>query len=123
MSFVNTTTENGPNTPFQLEDIDFSAPGEIYTGGGFTFTASAFDDFIETTNFKAFTATGTITGNGFDATSGSFALSTQETDPSDVRVSFSSTLESDQVAPIPVPAAGLLLLGGLGGLAAMRRRK
>ncbi|MFV0514150.1 MAG: VPLPA-CTERM sorting domain-containing protein [Jhaorihella sp.] len=27
------------------------------------------------------------------------------------------------VAPIPVPAAGLLLLGGLGGLVAMRRRR
>ena len=27
------------------------------------------------------------------------------------------------LAPIPVPAAGALMLGGLGGLAALRRRK
>lgn len=28
-----------------------------------------------------------------------------------------------EVSPVPIPAAGLLLLGALGGLAAMRRRK
>ncbi|MFZ5710272.1 MAG: VPLPA-CTERM sorting domain-containing protein [Pseudomonadota bacterium] len=32
-------------------------------------------------------------------------------------------LAAVDIAPIPVPAAGLLLLGGLGGLAAIRRRR
>jgi hypothetical protein len=38
----------------------------------------------------------------------------------DVTGSFDADIS---LAPIPVPAAGFLLLGGLGGLAAMRRKK
>jgi hypothetical protein len=34
-----------------------------------------------------------------------------------------AALAAIDVAPVPVPAAGLMLLGALGGLAAMRRRK
>lgn len=33
------------------------------------------------------------------------------------------TLNTEDLAPIPLPAAGFLLLGGLGGLAALRRRR
>lgn len=33
------------------------------------------------------------------------------------------TLKSANVAPVPLPAGGLLLLGAMGGLAALRRRK
>jgi len=32
-------------------------------------------------------------------------------------------ITTDAPAPVPVPAAGLLLLGGLGGLGMMRKRR
>lgn len=35
---------------------------------------------------------------------------------------FNATLRSVDVSPVPVPASGLLLIGALGGLAALRRR-
>ena len=37
--------------------------------------------------------------------------------------SLGGLIDNVSVSPVPVPAAGLMLLGGLGGLAALRRRK
>ncbi len=37
--------------------------------------------------------------------------------------SYGGFVDNVSVAPVPVPAAGLLLVGALGGLAALRRRK
>lgn len=97
-------------------DIDFSTPGVIWSVGGFTFTATSFSGYSNTSPF-AFTAVGQITGNGFSATDGILTFSAQG-NGSFVNVSFSST-----TATVPVPAAGLLLLTAVGGLGVARRRK
>ena len=99
-----------------LTDISFPAPGQIWSVGGFTFTATSFSGFLNMANTKAFTALGIVTGLGFDATDGILSFSAQG---SKGKVSFSSTT----VAPIPVPAAGFLLIGALGGLGLLSRRR
>lgn len=99
-----------------LTDIDFTAPGAIWNVGGFTFVAHAFSDFIDNA-VKSFTAGGTISGNGFDDTLGTLTFTSQTNDPA-VTVSFSST-----TTPVPVPAAGLLLIAGLGSLVVAGRKK
>lgn len=113
-------------TPFTFTDIDFSAPGVIYSGGGVTFTASSFRDFDNAFPGRSFVANGFLSASGFDDTPGVFALSTQSTGQAreEATVSFSSTTDTVAApAPIPVPAAGLLLLGGLGAFAVARTRK
>ncbi len=99
-----------------LTDIDFTSPGDIWSVGGFTFTATAFSGFVDAAQ-KAFTAAGIISGNGFDDTNGTLTFTAQENDPA-VTVSFSTT-----TVPVPLPAGGLLLLTALGGVAALRRRR
>jgi hypothetical protein len=61
-----------------------------------------------------------FTFNFFNAVAGEYTLTFDASTRSD---SFGGFIDAIDVAPVPVPAAGLLLLGALGGLAAMRRRK
>lgn len=42
---------------------------------------------------------------------------------SDTKTTDGFDVDSVSIAPVPVPAAGMLLLAGLGGFAALRRRK
>ena len=71
----------------------------------------------------------TISANGSDTLLVTFGDPIQRTGgptagkpPRSKTASWNITLSSD-VAPVPLPAGGLLLVGALGGLAALRRRK
>ncbi|SMX22594.1 VPLPA-CTERM sorting domain-containing protein [Boseongicola aestuarii] len=105
-------------TAVTLTDIDFSSPGDIWSVGLFSFVATSFSDILANGfGGKDFEAQGVLSAAGFDNTEGTFRFSSQS---GRTLASFSS---SSFTTPIPLPAAGWLLIGGLGGLAAMKRRK
>lgn len=84
------------------DNYDISINGGLFTNG----LAAAMSNLVGVNYVTSFTvrASGTLFQDGF--------LGNDE---------FS--IKSVNVAAVPVPAAGLLLLGALGGLAALRRRK
>lgn len=98
-----------------LTDIDFAAPGAIWSVGGFTFTAASFTNIVDGLT-KSFKAIGSVSGNGFDVTAGTLQFTTQG-GGGGATVSFSST------TVVPLPAAGFLLIGALGGLGVLSRRR
>jgi hypothetical protein len=111
---VNTMFE-GDATVFDLTDIQFASPGTIYEGGGFEFVATSFFGFDNEGDARGFRANGIIRALGFDDTPGMFSFSTQD---DLTNVSFSST-----TTVIPLPASVLMLLGALGGLAFIGKRR
>lgn len=103
-----------PPVSATLTDVDFSLPGTIWEVAGFTFAATDFFGILNGTE-KAFHANGEISGNGFDVTKGVLSFTAQD---GNALVAFSTTTTA-----VPLPASGILLLGGLGGLIAAKRRK
>ena len=113
-SSINTIFE-GNATVFELTDIQFASPGTIYSGGGFEFIATSFFGFDNAGEARGFMASGIIRALGFDDTPGKFSFSTQD---DLANVSFSST-----TTVIPLPASVLMLVGALGGLAFIGKRR
>jgi hypothetical protein len=99
-------------TTFDLFDVAFAGPNPqvIFSGAGFSFTATEFLNFDNVFPGRAFEARGFVAGPSGNLV-GSFSLSTQATTPQQTLVSFSST-----TIAIPLPASALMLIAALGTL-------
>lgn len=94
-------------------------PG-FWAVGGFTFDLDTSTVVVQTSKFLLITGTGTVMGNGFDPTEGTFSFSTQS--PSAGRSVFSFSASSDSQG-VPDHGATVALLGiSLLGVEIFRRK-
>lgn len=109
-------------TTFDLFDVTLSGSQLVYSGDGLTFTANEFFGFDNDVSDgdRGFMARGLLELAGFESTPGLFSFSTQENSPGQSIASFSSTTTA---TPIPLPASVLMLMGALGGLAFIGKRR
>ena len=133
--FSVTNTSQTANTLKLLSTAHFSNSGSGNWLGTFTATANdATGDIFSVMQYIGGSAFDTSTAPVLSATGAVFSASAMALfDPTNywITQSFDITLaagssasaSADFVGVIPVPAAGLLLIGGLGGLALIRRRK
>jgi hypothetical protein len=119
-----TTIEEAQGNPleptvFSMSDIDFgnTLPQQIFSGGGFSFTATGFSDFDNMFPGRAFDAQGFATGP-FGNLPGVFSFSSQARGPGETLASFSST-----TTVIPVPASILMLISAIGGFGFLSYRR
>lgn len=93
-------------------------PG-LWSVGGFTFDLDASTIVLQNSNFLLITGTGTIYGNGFDATPGTWSFTAQSPDANGV-FSFSA---GSAAQGVPDGGTTVALLGvSLAGLGLLRRK-
>ncbi len=120
-----TTVSMGDTASFpSLYQFNPSAPATpLWTVGGFTFDLTSSTVMLQNSRFLVIEGIGILTGNGFDATVGTWAFTSQQSDGSN-RVSFSFS-SNNAAVPGQVPDGGttVALLGAaLTGVAALRRK-
>lgn len=89
----------------------------VWSVGGFTFNMDSVAINTQNGTNLSLSGTGTVSGNGFDPTTGTYEFTAQGTE--DTAFSWSSS----SLAAVPVPAAVWLFGSGLLGLAGIARRK
>jgi len=100
--------------------------GEMAGSNGITYSIANLSKTVTGPDALMGTTVGTwtrITAKFIADTAANYTLRFAATGQSNSYGGLMDDVAIDYVAPVPVPAAGLLLLGGLGGLAALKRRR
>lgn len=116
VSFVS-AGDNGSISDFQFAPLSPSPVDPLWSIGGFSFSLSSVTVDFQNATFLILSGTGTLSGNGFDATSGSWNLTANQ---ADTLFNFSSGTFSN---PIPEPTATLCFALGFAVVGACGRRR
>ena len=115
--FAGTAGHNATMGDFQFSPSLTPNPVPIWAVDGFTFDMTSVSVVFQNNNFLLLSGSGTVSGNGFDATKGIWNFSGQTA----TQLTFSWSSSSATV--VPVPAAAWLFGSGLLGLVGIARRK